>query len=171
MKNKLILVSFFLMIGLLAVGAKFVLAQTTLPRVTTACEGKTGLLMGIDDGFSILKKCPGNSRKVALGSGEYNNVSIEGDVLFFYQISVGDLGTIKYVLMKDGHMYQKVSWENNGQYWQQIGEIPENLMQVGIVEWKIDYFITTNGRIYYKGAEAPTDGEWTYLDNVPTITQ
>lgn len=59
-------------------GVSRVLAQVELPRVTTACELKSGLLFAIDDDFSILKKCPGRSRRVVL-IGEKGDKGDQGD--------------------------------------------------------------------------------------------
>ena len=37
-----------------------------LPQITTACENRHGFLFSVNDGFSILKKCPNNFREVIL---------------------------------------------------------------------------------------------------------
>lgn len=59
-------------------GVTVVKAQTVLPRITTACEDKAGLLFSVNDGFSLLKKCPKNSRLVAI-IGEKGDKGDKGD--------------------------------------------------------------------------------------------
>ncbi len=47
-------------------GAATAFGEDILPRVTTACEAKSGELKAINDGFSIFKDCPNHSRRVVL---------------------------------------------------------------------------------------------------------
>lgn len=47
-------------------GISTVFGQDLLPTVSTACEGKSGDLSAFNDGFSLLKKCPQNGRRVVL---------------------------------------------------------------------------------------------------------
>lgn len=53
-------------------------ADEILPTISTACESKSGLLFAYDDGFSIFKKCNGNSRRVVL-IGEKGEKGPKGD--------------------------------------------------------------------------------------------
>lgn len=46
--------------------SKDILAQLELPVLSTVCERKNGQLLGINDGFSLLKKCPKGSRMVLI---------------------------------------------------------------------------------------------------------
>lgn len=47
-----------ILLGLIIIGASKVIAASDLPRVTTACEYRNGLLFAVDDGFSFRKTCP-----------------------------------------------------------------------------------------------------------------
>lgn len=59
-------------------GISRVLAQGGLPTITTACESRSGLLNAFNDGFSLLKKCPANSRRVVI-IGEQGPRGEKGD--------------------------------------------------------------------------------------------
>jgi len=75
--NKILLIPVLFFLGLLLV--KQISAQIELPRITTACEMKNGALFGVDDGFSILKKCPKGSRMVMI-IGEQGPKGLQGPV-------------------------------------------------------------------------------------------
>jgi len=53
-------------------------AQEMLPTITTACESKNGTLSAYNDGFSMLKHCDGDSRRVVL-IGERGPKGDKGD--------------------------------------------------------------------------------------------
>lgn len=55
-------------------------AQQGFPTITTACENRSGLLWAFDDGFSVFKKCPSNSRRVVI-IGEKGDKGEKGDPL------------------------------------------------------------------------------------------
>jgi hypothetical protein len=144
MKNKLVLIPIFLFVGLLAVGTKIVLAVVTLPRVTTACETKIGgVLMGIDDGFSSLKKCPANSRKVVLGevgtsTGDEGSVIGPGDIAF-----IDDNG---YALNKNGQVWKYGYWGGSIKWKMGYNEtLPNEVTVDEILQWKKDSFLTKSG--------------------------
>lgn len=66
MKIKRISVFLIIVFILGFLGVVKIYAQQGFPTITTACEGRNGLLYSFNDGFSNLKKCPGNSRRVVL---------------------------------------------------------------------------------------------------------
>lgn len=66
MNNKKFLLIFPFLIFSVLFFSKDILAQLELPRISTACELRNGQLFGIDDGFSLLKKCPKGSRMVMI---------------------------------------------------------------------------------------------------------
>jgi hypothetical protein len=150
MKKKLVLVSGFLVIGLLALGAKMVVAAvTTLPRLTTACETKVGgVLMGIDDGFSSLKTCPGNSRKVNLGEGSQGGSKIftENDVVFVYNIAES-----RYILKGDGKVWKGSMTKVSDNFeWERVAErdLPVGITVNDLYSWTSDTFSTKSGEIW-----------------------
>lgn len=55
-----------LLFGLVKISASIVLADSHLPRITTACESRNGRLFAFDDGFSFRKRCSGRNRRVVL---------------------------------------------------------------------------------------------------------
>lgn len=59
-------------------GVAKVFGQLELPRISTACEDKSGLLYSFNDGFSVFKRCSGNSRRVIL-IGEQGLKGDKGD--------------------------------------------------------------------------------------------
>lgn len=71
-----ILVVSLIFVAILGISKVFALDQ--LPVVNTACENKNGLLLAINDGFSLLKKCPANSRRVVI-IGEQGPKGEKGD--------------------------------------------------------------------------------------------
>jgi hypothetical protein len=156
MKKKLILASFLVVFGLIVLGTEKVLAATitTLPRLTTACETKIGgILLGVDDNFSTIKSCPGNSRKVTLGEASQNeggNVPV-GNVAFISN----DLGNYGYVLLKNDEtwfIYMHDSGDGNDRYitWEkdETRNLPDGLHASSIVQWTNYQFLTDKGVIY-----------------------
>ena len=129
-----------------------VLAQVVadLPRVTTACETKIGgLLMGIGDGFSSLKSCPGGSRKVVLGEvvtstgGEGGVVPTTGTIAFIGQSKV---------LKNDGSVwYFHEDYETDPPILEWREDAFMRIVGVDIktiLQWNEKFFVTTNGSVY-----------------------
>jgi len=56
----------------------FAAISENIPRVSTACESKAGLLMAAGDGYSIFKSCPAGSRRVVI-VGEKGDKGDKGD--------------------------------------------------------------------------------------------
>lgn len=78
MKMVKILPSLLFVIVLIFLGISKIYAQQILPTITTACESRNGLLHAFDDGFSVFKKCPSNSRRVVI-IGEQGPKGDKGD--------------------------------------------------------------------------------------------
>lgn len=76
-KSKIILISLGVFV-LMIFGISRVFAQSGLPTITTACETRNGSLNAFNDGFSLLKKCPTNSRRVVI-IGEQGPRGEKGD--------------------------------------------------------------------------------------------
>lgn len=74
-KYLLVIVTLFSALVLIA---RTVYAEGLLPILTTACETKGGYLYAFDDGFSLMKRCSGNSRRVVL-IGEKGPKGDKGD--------------------------------------------------------------------------------------------
>lgn len=147
-KKKLILILF--LIGLTSFTTSKVLGQSVnLPRVTTACESKVGLLVVIDDGFSVLKKCPKNSRKVILGE------LTEGDGS--QQIGAGEIafltGSMNHVLKKDGTVWW---YDDMDKIWKE--DIEKKVFGIeidNIIQWNVASLLTKDGNIWI-----PDNGVW-----------
>lgn len=71
-----VFVTSLIFVTILSISKVFALDQ--LPVINTACENKNGLLFAIDDGFSIFKECPANSRRVII-VGEQGPKGEKGD--------------------------------------------------------------------------------------------
>lgn len=78
MKIIKILSLLFIAIVLIFLGVSRIYAQQGFPTITTACESRSGLLWAFDDGFSMFKKCPNNSRRVVI-IGEKGDKGDKGD--------------------------------------------------------------------------------------------
>lgn len=63
---------------LIFLGAAKIYAQQGLPTIIIACEGRSGHLFAFNDGFSVFKTCPGDSRRVVL-IGERGPKGDKGD--------------------------------------------------------------------------------------------
>ena len=63
---------------LILLGVAKIYAQEGFPTITTACESRNGILRAFDDGFSLLKKCPTNTRRVII-IGEKGDKGDKGD--------------------------------------------------------------------------------------------
>lgn len=97
------LIIIFLGIGLFL--GKNAFAQLSLPVISTACESRNGNLSAFEDGFSMLKKCDGDSRRVVLigekgdkgepgergEKGEQGSQGIPGPIPF---MGIGSTGAI-----------------------------------------------------------------------------
>jgi hypothetical protein len=128
-------------IGFLTLGVTVVLGQVSnLPRVTTACETKFGgVLMGIDDGFSSLKTCPGNSRKVILGESNTTGgggLPTAANVLFLGGSTLMNDGTVWYYL------------DGSGWVLDNDRTLPATVSPTDVIQWGDDYFMTKSGEIY-----------------------
>jgi len=56
----------FLLLAFLVTSMGVLQAQGIYPTLSSACESRNGTLTAYDDGFSLLKKCEGESRRVVL---------------------------------------------------------------------------------------------------------
>ncbi|MCW1948980.1 MAG: hypothetical protein KIH89_000840 [Candidatus Shapirobacteria bacterium] len=147
MKKKSALVFGFGLMVLLSVGTGIVIGQTSgeLPRVTTACENKAGLIQGFDDGFSILKKCSKGSRQVVLGEKSTMNgdVSVEGKIAFVDR---------NYVLLDDGTVWN-YEFGDGGDVagWFEATNLRITDLNVSdIVDWSSYSFVTKQGNLFIK---------------------
>jgi len=150
MKRKLIL-TLLVLIALLGFRAGWVLSQTNgvLPRVERACETKVGVLTTVNDGYSLLKRCPKNSREVILGE--------KGEAGGTQQIGAGEIafldGSMNFVLKKNGLVW----WydDMDGQWHEDTEKtIPEDKV-ADIVQWNVTSFLTKDGNIW-----VPSNGTW-----------
>lgn len=160
MKKKSALIFGLVLVILLSFGSGMVIGQTSneLPRVTTACETKTGLIHGFDDGFSIINKCSKGSRRIALGekSNTTNDFNL-GDVLF--------IGA--ETLLKDGSVISFTPDYINGKYyWEKTDrKVPVDTSE--IVQWfgssQENFFITKSGDVY-AWTQTDTGNAWVKTD-------
>ena len=159
MKKKVVLIFGLVLVGLFSLGTSIAWGEvSSLPRVTTVCESKAGLLMTVDDDFSILRKCPKNFRKVVLGEEQTikNDESNElGEVLFASNFNI---------LKKNGEIWNYSPGDEGLFEWSYIGEIPEEVEASKILQWDENSFLTKEGIFYVKKqmiwekvSEFPTD--------------
>lgn len=152
MKKKSALIFGLILVTILSFGSGIVIGQTSkeLPRMTTACETKSGLVHGFDDGFSILKKCPIGSRKVVLG--EENNSS-EGAVNVGAVRFVGFLSDSSQIALldKNGKTYlMDRSFESDRKWsYDSSRDLPDGVGVGNIVRWTPYVFLTSEGKIWY----------------------
>lgn len=121
-------------------------AQIELPRISTVCEYKNGQLAAIDDGFSLLKKCPDNGRLVTIigekgDKGEQGLPGLTGAGNIAFVFSYGD----HYAVTTD----RKV-WNWNGS-WHFNFEVPIDTSK--IVQMVNPYgFLDSDGNVWlYNG--------------------
>lgn len=80
---KIIKIVPFLLIAfvLIFLGVTRIYAQQGFPTITIACENRSGNLSAFNDGFSVLKKCPNNARRVIIigEKGEKGDRGEKGD--------------------------------------------------------------------------------------------
>ncbi len=165
MKKKSVLVFGLVLVTLLSFGSGMVIGQTSddLPRVTTACETKAGLIHGFGDGFSILKKCPKGSRTVNLGLPQVTNTGSTGG-----DLNAGDVAftsydsdrNFVYVLDKDGkgwflQINEMQLFERNVAF-----DLPTGVLMTDVVSWNQGAFILKSGKVYVNTGE----GGWVLTD-------
>lgn len=164
MKNKIIWSFGVVLFGLSVFGTGLVVGQNSgeLPNLTTACETKAGLLFGINDGFSILKKCPGNSQMVTLGqtNGDDEEVNIPGMAFMTTE------GANIWLLTETGDVY---SLDINDRDWrlQNDKKIEGNLVS-GISQWFVNSYLTKNGEIFALVYDEELGKETWILVGLPT---
>lgn len=147
MKKKSALIFGFGLVILLSVATGMVIGQTSddLPRVEVACENKTGLIHGFDDGFSILKKCPNGSRQIILGEKSISNddSNISGKIAFIDH---------EYVLLNDGTVWgYDFGGDQNPIGWYEATVLNITDLNVSdILDWSLYSFVTKKGDVYFK---------------------
>lgn len=161
MKNKTVWFLGLVLFGFLVFGTGMVVGQGSneLPKLTTACETKAGLIFGMGDGFSILKKCPGNSRMVALG-GTGNETGSGGQINIGGVVYFSNSGEGPWILKEDGTIWnygESGSWEKN----ERRSTLPVTVDQV--LYWDYNSLITRSGDIYR------FDGSWLLIGSADSI--
>lgn len=81
MKNIRVIVLSILVLNFAIFAAGKTFANSSLPRISVACETRSGLLFAFDDGFSFRKRCPPRSRRVVLigEKGEEGDQGVQGE--------------------------------------------------------------------------------------------
>jgi len=163
-----------IVIGLIIFGTGKVFGQLSLPKITTACESKTGILYGFNDGFSIMKKCSNNNRRVVLigeqgpkgdkgDQGDQGEQGIQGVQGLQGQRGVSGAGNIAFIFVdSDTHLYvlttDKKVWGRSGDAWNDANrEVPMDTSD--IVQFNIYYLLDTNGDVWiYNGTQWVNNG-------------
>src|SRR3989344_728636 len=171
----------FIPLGIIVISLAFLVSgaiASSIPTISTACESKSGELKSFDDGFSLLKKCQGNSRRVILigeqGSkgdkgdkgnpgdqglqgiqGPQGNPGLQGSPGPQGPAGITGAGNIAFIdpnslfiLTTDGKVW---SWDgSNG--WRAEGSVPVSASQ--IVQWTKQYFLDSSGNFWFNGSGA-----------------
>lgn len=153
MKKKSALILGPVLLFLLSISTVTVWGKNTeeLSRLTTVCESKVGgILFGVNDGFSNLKFCPKNTRKVLIG--EEQNTSVGENLI------VPKSGNIAFVggsiaLMKNGTVWM---YNVNTSLWDKADFNGDG---------KGDYDITETGISYENIIQWYSGGNLSFLTN------
>ncbi len=160
MKKKSALIFGLMFIGMLSLGTRMVWGEMkSLPKVTTACESKTGLLMVIDDGFSILKKCPKNFRKVTLGETTTTGGVEDSNDLGIVFSSQG------YFLKENGQVWLYSPGDTGELEWAYYGNIPVGVND--IYQWDQGSFLTKDG-VFYVARFSDSKISWEIAESIPS---
>jgi len=150
MQWKIILI---LVLGLLIAGGTKIFAQEQEPVLSLACEGKSGLLTGVDDGWSIKSECRGaGQRLVRLGNQGPNGT---GNILFIYKAS----GDWIYALKADGKIYGSNGggWlPGNVPYTGYPSALPAEVPPTSVAQWMFDRLLDKDGNVWWY----PWNGPW-----------
>jgi hypothetical protein len=131
-----------------------VLAQIELPRITTACESKTGQIFAFSDGFSSLMSCPSKTRRVILigekgDKGDQGEPGIQGIQGVSGTNGVSGAGNIAFISTTEGYAtYLTIDgkYYRNGYY----GEIPDVPIPVSrIRQWNNIVFLDDAGNVWW----------------------
>lgn len=123
-----------------------IFAQAPDTIVSYACEGKSGLLMAIDDGWSQKTECKGeNQRLVRLGNQGPNGTGV---IMFIYKPA----GDYVFVLTRDGKIYNQL--HNNG--WDIVSSsdpyypdsLPQEVPPTSVSQWMLTYLLDKDGSIW-----------------------
>jgi hypothetical protein len=136
-----------LVLAILVAGGTKIFAQEQTPIVSLACEGKSGQLTGVGDGWSNKSDCKGdNQRLVRLGNEGPNGT---GNILFIYKPT----GDTIFALTADGKIYRQT---NNGP-WSQVlpndftypDSLPAGLLPTEVAQWMIGSVLGKDGNVYW----------------------
>jgi len=148
---KIILV---LILGILIYGGTKIFAQGQEPVVSYACEGKSGILMSVDDGWSQKTECLGDGQRlVRLGNQGPNGV---GNIMFIFKPA----GDLIYALTADGKIYGQM----NGNGWRLAntiytgypGALPAEVPPTSVAQWMFDRLLDKDGNVWMY----PWNGPW-----------
>jgi hypothetical protein len=136
-----------ILIGICIIGGSKIFAQAQEPILSSACEGKSGLLTGIGDGWSNKSDCTGkNERIVRLGNLGPNGT---GNILFIFK----QPGDAIFVLTTEGKTYRQ--FNNNG--WEPISPtdmtypqtLPAEVPPTSVAQWMITHFLDKSGNVWW----------------------
>jgi len=143
--NKQRIIIFLCIFGFIIGGSK-IFAQSQEPTVTYACEGKSGVLMGMNDGWSNRTECKGeNQRVVRLGNQGPNGT---GNIMFIYRPA----GDSIFVLTTDGKIYS----QSNNQGWIIVpstdqyypNSLPADVPATSVAQWMLVHLLDNDGNVW-----------------------
>ena len=134
-----------LIIGFVIFGATKILAQTQEPIISLACEGKSGILSGVNDGWSNKNTCTGkDQRLVRLGNLGPNGI---GNILFIFRPP----GDPIFVLTTDGKIYK----QSQDQGWISAadatfpGSLPAEVPPTSVAQWMVVHLLDKDGNVWW----------------------
>lgn len=123
-----------------------IFAQAPDTIVSYACEGKSGLLSSINDGWSQKTECKGEGQRlVRLGNQGPNGTGV---IMFIYRPA----GDYVFVLTRDGNIYSQL--QKNG--WNSItpndpnypDSLPAEVPPTSVSQWMLTYLLDKDGNIW-----------------------
>ncbi len=162
---------------LLGFAAHRITASENPALITTFCERKNGDIYAINDGYSTRTSCLGRDRLVSLGGGwgvpgPTGPAGATGATGPKYALpehsSVGFIGYVAgdsiYVLNKNKKIYYQDNTTNGWipmettNRWPEPWDVPLDIENIS--DFKLSYFIDTNGDVWKFFAHSPEDRGW-----------
>jgi hypothetical protein len=141
-----------IILGILVIGGAKILAGEQEPVISYACEGKSGALTVVNDGWSNVSECKGkNQRLVRLGNQGPNGT---GNIMFIYKPA----GDSIFVLTTEGNIYQRMENDAWGppQYSSQPTTLPAGVPPTSVAQWMLVHLLDKDGNVWWFDGDTQT---------------
>jgi hypothetical protein len=140
-------------LGMLIAGGSKILAQQQAPVISYACEGKSGALTVVNDGWSNKTECKGNNQRlVRLGNQGPNGT---GNIMFIYRTT----GENIFALTADGNIYGNIGkgWIPPSAIAPSLPDsLPAEVPPTSVAQWMLVHLLDIDGNVWWYSGDTQT---------------